>query len=68
MLQKVAFGTPKPEFEHAHIHDVNTFEWIAWTPILVLILVLGVYPNLLFDMTDGAVTELTRAMALAGGG
>jgi NADH-quinone oxidoreductase subunit M len=68
MLQKVAFGTPKPEFEHAHIHDVNVFEWIAWTPILVLILVLGVYPNLLFDITDGAVSELTKAMALAAGG
>jgi NADH-quinone oxidoreductase subunit M len=68
MLQKVAFGNPKPEFEHAHVHDVNVFEWIAWAPILALIVVLGVYPNLLFDVTDGAVTELTRAMALTGGG
>ncbi len=30
MLQKVAFGTPKAEFEHAHIHDVSSFEWTAW--------------------------------------
>ena len=27
MLQKVAFGKPKAEFEGAHIHDVNVYEW-----------------------------------------
>jgi NADH-quinone oxidoreductase subunit M len=63
MLQKVAFGTPKPEFEHAHIHDVSPFEWIAWTPILLLIVALGVYPNILFRVTDGAVTHMTTAIS-----
>ena len=29
MLQRVAFGRPKPEFEDAHIHDVHVPEWIA---------------------------------------
>jgi NADH-quinone oxidoreductase subunit M len=62
MLQKVAFGTPKPEFEHAHIHDVTVFEWVSWTPILLLIVTLGVYPNLLFRVTDGAVTQLTTSI------
>jgi NADH-quinone oxidoreductase subunit M len=60
MLQKVAFGTPKPEFEHAHIHDVNAFEWTAWVPMLVLILVLGIFPNLLFGVTDDAVTQIAN--------
>jgi len=64
MLQKVAFGTPKEEFAHAHIHDVNVAEWIAWTPLLVLIVVLGVYPNLLFRVTDGAASAMTLAMGL----
>jgi NADH-quinone oxidoreductase subunit M len=63
MLQKVAFGTVKPEFEKAHIHDVTPFEWIAWTPILLLIVVLGVYPNILFRITDGAVTHMTTSIA-----
>jgi NADH-quinone oxidoreductase subunit M len=58
MLQKVAFGTPKDEFKEAHIHDVGTAEWIAWLPLLGLIVALGVYPNLLFKLTDGAVTQL----------
>ncbi len=68
MLQRVAFGTVKDEFEDAHMHDVSTAEWIAWTPILVLIVVLGVYPNLLFKVTDGAVVQMTEAMTKVIGG
>ena len=63
MLQKVAFGNPKPEFADAHIHDVNAFEWRAWLPILLLILVLGIFPGILFRITDGAVTQMVDAMA-----
>jgi NADH-quinone oxidoreductase subunit M len=63
MLQKVAFGVPKAEFEHAHIHDVTVFEWLAWTPILLMIVALGVYPNIIFHVTDGAVTHMTNSIA-----
>src|SRR5436190_5392832 len=63
MLQKVAFGVPKPEFEDAHIHDVSSFEWTAWIPILVLIVTLGIFPNIVFHVTDGAVTHVTDAIA-----
>src|SRR5262245_19825565 len=62
MLQKVAFGTPKAEFADAHIHDVNAFEWASWLPILLLIVVLGIFPGLLFRITDGAVTQMVEAM------
>ncbi len=65
MLQRVAFGTPKEEFAHAHVHDVTPFEWTAWLPILLLIVALGVYPNLIFHTTDGAVTHMTQALAAA---
>ena len=63
MLQKVAFGVPKAEFEEAHIHDVSSYEWTAWIPILVLITVLGIFPNLVFHATDDAVTPVTNAIA-----
>jgi NADH-quinone oxidoreductase subunit M len=68
MLQKVAFGEPKEEFADAHIHDVSTYEWVAWTPILALIVVLGVYPNALFRVTDVAVSPLAESIAKAIGG
>jgi NADH-quinone oxidoreductase subunit M len=60
MYQRVAFGEPKEEFANAHIHDMNIFEWIAWTPLLVGILVLGIYPDIIFRVTDGSVTRLTQ--------
>ena len=58
MVQKTAFGTPTEEFENdPQIYDVTKYEWIAWAPFLVLIVVFGFYPNLIFDLTDPAVIK-----------
>jgi NADH-quinone oxidoreductase subunit M len=65
MFQRVALGRVKSEFEHAHVHDVHWPEWLAWTPLLIGIVVLGIYPNLIFRITDGAVTNLAHGMARA---
>jgi NADH-quinone oxidoreductase subunit M len=66
MLQRTAFGEPKEEFLHdSHVHDMGIFEYVAWVPILAFIVVLGVYPNLLFQVTDDAVqTALGSVRAL----
>ena len=40
------------------IKDVTLTEWIAWTPMLILIVALGVYPQFLFKIFDPAVTNL----------
>jgi NADH-quinone oxidoreductase subunit M len=45
------------------VHDVHTPEWIAWVPLLLLIAALGIYPNLIFRITDGAVTSLADGVA-----
>jgi NADH-quinone oxidoreductase subunit M len=47
---------------HAHVHDVLAPEWIAWTPMLIMIIVLGVYPNLLFNVLNPAVNVALRAV------
>ena len=47
---------------HDDIHDVSVTEWIAWTPFLVAILVLGVYPKLMFQVIDPAVTALVAQL------
>jgi NADH-quinone oxidoreductase subunit M len=58
MVQKTAFGTPTEEFENdPHIRDVSKFEWISWGPFLLLIVVFGFYPNLIFNLSDDAVQE-----------
>jgi NADH-quinone oxidoreductase subunit M len=58
MYQRVAMGEPKDEFKDAHIHDVHGPEWIAWSPLLLLIVAMGLYPDMLFKITDPAVTRL----------
>ena len=66
LFQRVAFGEPKAEFSgHGHgdhhFHDVNKFEWIAWTPLLIAIVVFGVVPNLMFSVFDPAVQGVLSA-------
>jgi NADH-quinone oxidoreductase subunit M len=67
MFQRTAFGVPKEEFADAHIHDVHGPEWLAWTPLLIGIVALGVYPHLLFHVTDGAVQHMSAAFRAIGG-
>jgi NADH-quinone oxidoreductase subunit M len=61
LFQRTAFGTPKEEFAHEHVHDVHVSEWLAWLPMLILILVLGFGPGLMFRMTDNAVSTMVQA-------
>ncbi len=43
---------------HEEIRDVNIFEWIAWTPLLIAIVLFGVLPNLMFKIIDPAVATI----------
>ncbi len=65
MYQRVAMGEVPEEFRDEHIHDVHGPEWIAWAPMLILILALGIYPKLLFGITDDAVKHVTEGIATA---
>src|SRR5437868_5816227 len=58
LLQRIAFGVPQDEWEGHDFHDVELPEWISWAPLLVLILVIGIFPNLVFHVTDPAVTSV----------
>ncbi len=65
LYQRTAFGTPSEEFaSDPHIHDVETPEWIAWTPLLILIVVLGFVPGLIFNVVNPAVESIA---AIVGG-
>jgi NADH-quinone oxidoreductase subunit M len=68
LYQRTAFGVPTEEFQDEPIPDVTAPEWIAWTPLLVLILAVGVYPNIVFRVTDGQMTSVAQALASAVGG
>ncbi|MDP9451873.1 MAG: NADH-quinone oxidoreductase subunit M [Actinomycetota bacterium] len=65
MFQRTAFGTPREEFAQARIPGMHWPEYVAWTPMLILIVVLGLFPGLLFGLTTDAVGG---AVAALGGG
>jgi NADH-quinone oxidoreductase subunit M len=66
LFQRTAMGEPKPEFADAHLHDVHGPEWVAWVPMLVLILVLGVYPHLIFHVSDPVLSGLGHTFSVIG--
>jgi NADH-quinone oxidoreductase subunit M len=68
LYQRTSFGVPTQEFEDDDIPDVQVPEWIAWVPMLVLILVIGIYPNLVFRVTDDQLTSVAQMLTAAVGG
>ena len=62
MLRSVNFGEPSAKWLSADLEDVDTIEWVAWAPLVVGIIAIGIYPKLVFGATDDAVINLiTRA-------
>ncbi|HJS71124.1 MAG TPA: NADH-quinone oxidoreductase subunit M [Acidimicrobiia bacterium] len=60
MLQRVNLGEPQVEWEGHDFHDVDRFELTAWVPLIVLIVVIGFYPKIIFDTTTDTVTSLVE--------
>jgi NADH-quinone oxidoreductase subunit M len=65
LVQRTAFGTPKEEFADDHVHDVSIPEWIAWAPMLALIVTIGFFPNLVFKVTNDPATSVAQSIAAA---
>ena len=58
MLQKVNLGEPNPEWEGHEFHDVDRYELTAWVPLIILIVVIGFYPKIIFESTTDTVVSL----------
>jgi len=50
------------------VPDLHWPEYVAWVPILVLIVVLGVYPKPLLDRIEPSVAALVEHVQANGGG
>ena len=62
MLQRVNLGEPSDEWEGKDIRDVDSFELAAWVPMIVLIVVIGFFPKVIFEATTDTVTSLVDMM------
>ena len=60
MLQRVNLGKVPIKWQDHKFSDVQPLELVAWAPLLILILVLGIYPRLMFDITNNSVIALTK--------
>ncbi len=58
MVRRVVFGGVPERWRTVRFADVTALELAAWTPLLALMAVLGVYPRLVLGLTDGAVRAL----------
>ncbi len=60
MLQKVNLGEPNAEWSGKEFHDVDRYEWLAWAPLLIGIVAIGIFPKIVFGATDSTVEALVR--------
>ncbi|MFZ0015077.1 MAG: NADH-quinone oxidoreductase subunit M [Acidimicrobiia bacterium] len=65
MLQRVNLGEPNEEWDDHEFHDADRFELTAWVPLIILIVVIGFYPKVIFDSTTDAITSMVD-MAFGG--
>jgi NADH-quinone oxidoreductase subunit M len=66
MLQRVNMGAmPERWNEHA-FGDIHSVEWMSWTPLLVLILALGLFPRLIFGVSQEAVSGIMAVLGAGG--
>jgi NADH-quinone oxidoreductase subunit M len=57
-IQRVNLGRVPERFAGKPIFDVTAIEWVAWAPLLLLIVVAGLFPKVVLEVTDGAVQGL----------
>ena len=65
MIQKIFFGNTNTITESAR--DIYTVERMALIAVVLVILVFGIYPQPLLNMTEGFVTEFMKSLNVANG-
>ncbi len=60
LLQKVNLGEPSAEWDGKEFHDVDRFEAMAWVPLVILVVVIGLYPKVIFNATTDTITSMVE--------
>ena len=59
-VQRVNTGELPEAWRERSLPDVTRVEWLAWAPLLAGIVVLGVFPRMVFGVSNEAVTALAK--------
>jgi NADH-quinone oxidoreductase subunit M len=62
MLQRVNMGQVREKWREKKLADVQPLEFASWAPLLLLVVLLGVYPRIVFDATTPATDRLTESL------
>ncbi len=65
LFQRTAFGEPRAEWEGHTISDVNRYEWAAWTPLIIAMVLFGFVPGLIFGVVDDVAVDIAGSIAKA---
>ena len=63
-VQRVNLGVAPATWREKSLSDVTTVEWVSWTPLIVGIVVLGIFPGIVFGMSNDAVAGLMRVFGV----
>ena len=65
LFQRSAFGEPQAEWEGHAIADVNRYEWAAWAPLIVAMVLFGIFPNLIYGVVDDVSVGIVASIEAA---
>jgi NADH-quinone oxidoreductase subunit M len=58
----VNMGSFPERWREHRLGDIFAIEWLSWTPLLALILALGLFPRVIFGISQEAVTAITAIL------
>jgi NADH-quinone oxidoreductase subunit M len=62
MLQRVNMGTLPDKWHESGFRDILSIEWLAWVPLLVMIVVLGLMPKIIFGASEQTVNAIVGGL------
>jgi NADH-quinone oxidoreductase subunit M len=63
MIQRVNLGKVPERWEKKKLFDAQPLELVAWAPLLILIIGMGLFPRMIFGVTNDSVVQLVKALA-----
>ena len=64
LLQRVNLGTPLPKWADAKLQDIMAVEYVSWVPLALIILIMGIFPVVVFGVQNEAVNNLVSAFTV----
>ncbi len=58
LLQRINLGRPLAKWADAKLDDIMAIEYVSWVPLALIILIMGIFPVVVFGVQDDAVANL----------